>query len=287
MTDAVVERDSMLEGITMTGDINTPMETILANVRHAIRQGHPQARTEPVQSDRVALVGSGPSLNETEAELRQLVFEGAKVVTLNGAYHWCIARNIRPSAQVVLDAKPSTARFLLPAVPQCLYYVASQCHPETWLAVRERRTVIFHACSDGPEATELDAYYGKDTWLPVIGGTTVASRAIGLLRHAGYVRFDLFGIDCCWLNGEHHALPQPENASDKSYTLSVVPKHGGGTATFNCAPWHLQQFDDFLKVIRLNGSHFLLNVHGSGLLATALRMGAADVSLNPEQECAS
>src|SRR5262245_24262920 len=90
----------VIEGVEVGGAVNTPDDTLLANIKHSIRLGYPQVKSQPLQPDRVCIVGGGPSLESTFAELRELYFEGAKVVTVNGAYHWCLERNIRPSAQV-------------------------------------------------------------------------------------------------------------------------------------------------------------------------------------------
>jgi hypothetical protein len=273
----------VIDGIELVGDINTPDDVIRAQIAHAIRQDHPQARPEFLKPDVVALVGSGPSLNNTVEELRDLMLGGAKIVTTNGALQWCLDHNFRPSATVVLDARPSTARFVAPEVPGCLHYVASQCHPDVWATVaRRERVAIWHAAAEeGPATAILDDYYGKGRWMPVPGGSTVASRALLLLRQAGYTRFHLFGVDSCWLGDQHHAFDQPENETDKRIAVDVTPSGGGETQRFFCAPWHLKQFEDFLLVVRTHGHEFRLNLHGDGLLAYALKAGAA-VSVQKE-----
>jgi hypothetical protein len=45
-----------------------------------------------------------------------------------------------------------------------------------------------------------------------------------------------------------------------------------------CAGWHAKQLEDMLQAIRLHGEHFLMNVHGDGLLAYALK-SSADVQM--------
>jgi hypothetical protein len=271
--------DPLLADRMANGTMNTDDATILAHIRSSIRRGVPQMRTGPVRPDRVCLVGSGPSLLETERELRDLVFAGAKVVTLNGAYQWCLDRNIKPDTQIVMDARPSNARFLDPALPQCRYVLASQCAPAVWDAVEGRPQVwIFHAVlrQESEASTILDAYYGGH-WIGIGGGTTVATRAINLLRTVGYVRFDLFGIDCCWHGDQHHAFEQPENDHDRPVKMWVGAK-GQPATPFLVTPWMAKQFEDFLQTIRVNGQHFQLEVHGKGLLAFALRtLGAADL----------
>lgn len=276
---AVLEPDvlKVLDGIELKGAVNVADDLLLDNVRASIRLPYPQIRPQPPNYDRVVLVGGGPSLADTEDELITLVRDGAKLVTVNGAYQWCLERNLFPKTQIVMDARPSNARFLHPAIPHCNYVIASQCAPETWQAVEGRQDVwIFHAAagSEGPLKDLLDAHY-LGNWFGVGGGTTVATRALSLLRTLGYLRFDLFGIDSCFLHGQHHAYEQAENAHDKPLKFKVHPPGRPDLErVFDCAPWHVKQFEDVLQMIRVNGQHFLLNIHGNGLLAYALASSA-------------
>jgi hypothetical protein len=270
------------------GKVNTDSATLLENIRSAIRRGHPQMQPGQIRPDRICLVGSGPSLNDTADELRDLLWEGAVLVTMNGAYHWCLEHNFRPQTQIVMDARPSNARFVTPAVPKCNYVLASQCAPELWDAVQGRDHVfIFHAVVKGEEDASplLDAYYAGN-WLGTGGGTTVATRAIHLLRMAGYVRFDLFGIDCCWSGSEHHAMAQPENARDKrARVIYSIPDQPGSAREFIVSPWMLKQCEDFHTIMKVNGQHFKLQVHGDGMLAHALQtLGAEMVSVADVKE---
>lgn len=307
-------------GGRMEGRLNVEDPELLENIRYAIRQQHPQAMLEAPKMDRIALVGSGVSLRQTENELRDLVMKGAKVVTLNGAFDWCVERNIRPSMQVVMDARPSNARFLKTYVESCYYALASQCHPSAWDMVKDYKNVrIFHAKNPDDLGKEpLDEFYGEGRWFGVMGGTTVATRAIGLLRAMGYLRFDLFGIDSCWMpsyyqiktgpassslkydtfaaatataavagHGEvqgildHHAFDQPENATDKAIRLKIRSAGDGEDdgRVFVCSPWMVKQLEDFLYFIRSAGHQFLLNSHGDGLISyTITRNGAVTFS---------
>jgi hypothetical protein len=269
----VDEALQVLDGLALPkGSLNTPDDQMVAHIAHSIRLQHPQVKQQPAQADRICLIGGGPSLDDTEPELRDLYQQGAKIVTVNGAYHWCMERNYKVSAQIVLDARASNTRFIQPALPNCKYLLASQCHPEMWAAVDGRPDVwIWHAVSEENAWREvLDAYYcGK--WQSIVGGVTVGTRALTLLRTLGYLRMDLFGFDSCWMDQAHHAYEQLENSNDKRLPVDMYPTgHPELSRRFWCAPWHLKQFEDFLQLIRVNGHHFLLNVHGDGLLAYAM-----------------
>jgi hypothetical protein len=264
----------VFDGLTLEGSQNVTDDVVLANVRASIRRGHPQVWLQHVKPERVCIVGGGPSLDETFDELRDLVFSGAKLVTVNGAYQWCLDRNLRPSAQVMIDARPSNARFVDPMVPNCTYFLASQCAPEVWDAVEGRpRVAIWHDAHEGAVTDELDRYYCGH-WQGIAGGTTAGLRAVGLMRTLGYLRFDLFGIDGCWLDGKHHAYQQPENDRDKRLTISVTPTGGQTGQSFEVAPWHVKQLEDLVLFMRTSGDKFVLNIHGRGLLAYALQSHA-------------
>jgi hypothetical protein len=126
----------------------------------------------------------------------------------------------------------------------------------------------------------LDTYYAGQ-WQGVGGGVTVATRALGLLRMLGYLRYDLFGVDSCWRGDQHHAYAQPENQRDKRLKVRVAPQGGGEAREFLCAPWHIKQFEDWLQLVRVNGQHFLIHVHGDGLIAYAMR-SASDITITEE-----
>jgi len=277
--------DIVIEGLELHGKINTSDEELLANIRSSIRRGYPHLRPFPPRSERIALVGGGPSLERTEKELVDLVFNGAMLVTTNGAYQWCIERNLRPNAQVVLDARESNKRFLDPYIPTCRYYISSQCNPATWDAVEGREFVMmFHTAAD-PESEFmkiLDEFY-LSNFYPIGGGTTVIMRALVLLRSLGYFRFDLFGVDSCWMDGKNHAYPQIENEKDRRFILQTHPTgHPELMQEFRVSPWHIKQLEDFLQLIKLNGKYFLINVHGDGLLAYAIK-ASADIEMHLDE----
>lgn len=279
--EAVLDTGKVLE---MSGRVNVTDEELLENIAYAVRRGHPQLRPQGPNSERAILVGGGPSLASTEKELVDLYYAGAQVVTVNGAYHWCLERNIRPSIQIVVDARAHNSRFVEPAVPRCSYLLASQCAKPTWDAVQDRERVwIWHALGEGDEKIKelLDVYY-LGHWHGVIGGVTVAVRALSLLRMLGYMQFDVFGVDSCW--GErrsHHAYDQSENDKDKRLPVRIDPADGSSPGKeFWVAPWHLAQFENFINLVQVAGDAFgRITVHGNGMLAYAMHTLSGDFTV--------
>lgn len=266
---------------------NTPDKVLLDQVAQNIRRGLPQVQPYNPNPATALLVCGGPSLALTERELIEAYWKGGKIIAVNGAYQWCIDRNLKPSAAVMLDARRFNTRFVQTPIEGCRYLLASQCHPDTFEMCAGRDVLIWHACSAGdPEVDLLCDYYfqGRDdkgqftghrNTYPVTLGTTVGVRAISLLRMLGFQYIDIFGLDSCWLDNAHHAYGQPENAKDGRVAVWLRPKNRDDKALrFECAPWHMKQAQDFLGLIRDRGDLFQLRVRGPGLIAAIIRTGA-------------
>lgn len=255
--------------------MNTPDFVLLKQVCENIRRGLPQVQPYNPNDQLALLVCGGPSLAMTEKDLVAKAWAGGKVVAVNGAYQWCVERNIKPSAFVMLDAREFNARFVETPVDGCQYFLASQCHPKAFDLCRDRKVIIWHGMSAGElEVEALDAYYFK-RYHPVTLGTTVAMRAISLLRMLGFMRVEIFGLDSCWSGDEHHAYRQDENNNERRMPVWIRPQGRDDKAQrFICSPWQAKQAEDFMQLIRERGSLFQLNVHGPGLIATMIRTGA-------------
>ncbi|KKL70650.1 hypothetical protein LCGC14_2102810, partial [marine sediment metagenome] len=209
-----------IKGEHLGNTLNVEEEAIYSNIRHSIALGLPQVFPHQLAPYKVAIIGGGPSLEYFVEDIRERFWRGDKIIALNNTYNWLIDNNIRPSAVVMADSRDFMARFVERAVPDCKYFIASQCAPEVFAKVMDRETHIWHCCNDETEVDILDEYYLGHNYHPVAGGSTVALRAIGLMRMLGNRYMDLFGIDSCHMNGKHHAYEQPEN--DDEEVRSIV-----------------------------------------------------------------
>jgi len=275
MTEPVFDITKVQE-IETKGGVNTGEDTLLEQIDINIRRGLPQARPYMLNGQTAVLIAGGPSLKYLEKDILNTIWRpGGKVITVNGTYQWCLDRNIRPSAMVMLDARQFNSRFVKEPVLDCQYLLAAQCHPDTFEMCRGRKVTIWHAASAGDREIELlDKYYFKKHY-PVTLGTTVSIRAISLMRMLGFETFEIFGLDSCWVGDEHHAYQQAENNNDKIVPVWTRPQGRDDLATrFLCSPWHVKQAEDFLFLVKERGEMFRLNVHGAGLIATMIRTGA-------------
>lgn len=256
--------------------VNLTDDEIMANVERNVRRGLPQIHRHAENQETVLIVGGGWSLDDTFEELRDLHWRGAKIVALNGAMQWLIERNLRPSAMVMLDARPHNTRFI-EAVPHCKYFLAGQCAPEAFdkAEALDLETYIWHAVSAGDtEKAFLDRFYLKQ-WTGVPWTNCVALRAVGLFRTLGFQKFHLFGVDSCYRDdGAHHAYAQPENEKEPTTNISV------GGRRFRVSGWQAVQAMQFIGAVKDIADHGIslqMASHGDGLISHIIATGATRI----------
>lgn len=268
--------------ITESGTLNVADEVAKEHVRFNVSQGWMQVEPHAVSTDECLILGGSPSLNDFEDEIiRRRVRDGAKLITMNGSYHWALARNLTPSAQVVVDARPHNARFTKPVVDDCRYLIGSQVDPSVLEGLPKDRTYLWHTgAQQHKEILDL-AYDSRWWWVP--GGSTVLLRTIPLMRLLGYKRFHLYGCDSCYQGDRHHAYAQAENDNELPLATTLQVNGKPLERVFMTTVWQASQASEFIDLIRFLGDEIELQVHGDGLLAYILRTGA-EISTETEGE---
>lgn len=203
----------------------------------------------------VAIVGGGPSLNDTIDELRS--FHGPVLVC--GSAHDHLTRSgVKPHYCAILDPDPIASNYLREDGGDCLYLVASHVAPHVFGALRGKRIAIFGAGGTFP----TDDFYP----LPVVmaGGRTVGTRAMGLALALGFTDMVLFGVDSCVRDDQTHAYLVGEPVGD------LVPIYCNGRR-FMCARYMIGQATDFQQFMGAFGHLFGIEVRGDGLLAEIMK----------------
>jgi hypothetical protein len=174
-----------------------------------------------------------------------------------------------PSAYVMVDAREFNARFVEKVIPDCKYFIASQCHPSVFDKLPKERTYIWHTTAES--INDLLAKEYKN-WYPVPGGSTILLRTIPLFRMLGFRRFHLFGCDSCLEDGAHHAYEQKENDNQPVISVRI------GGKVFSCHPWMVSQAKEFIDLIGCIGDVIELEIYG-GMLHQILVDGASRADL--------
>lgn len=252
------------------GELNLAEEKAIANVKQNIQGDWHQLEPGEVKDDEVLILGGGPSLAQFEDEIRQKHKDGAKIVTLNGAYAWCKEKGIGPVTQIMVDARAFNARFLVDADTKDKFLISSQCDPSVFEKVPKDRTLMWHTSAEMFHEALEEKFGGK--WWGIFGGSTVLLRAIPLLRILGYKQYHLYGCDSCIMDGKHHSFSQPENDGDLVFPVTVS-KSG---RVFYCNSWMFSQAQEFIDLIKVFGHEIELTTHGDGLLNHILETAASE-----------
>lgn len=239
-----------------------------------------------------AIIGGGPSINDCLPHIRSLKRRGVNIVSVNKSHDWLLDHGITPWGHVLLDPKEWVADYVKRPRRDVRYFVASQCHDDTFDALDGYPVFLWHAGQDFPEGDEPNTYlkqkWPKAPWFVVPGATTVGLRAVQLGHCMGADRFHLFGMDSSRAAGKLHGYEKPE--APDSCDLPLKLKHRGLKYKFDTNDHMARQQMDFDDLIEKLPSHFAsgllrkdfsLTVYGSGLLP----FFAAMCGLHADPEC--
>lgn len=236
------------------------------------------------RSQEWAIVGGGPSINDCVDEIRALKQRGVYIVTVNKSHDWALENGIVPWGHVLLDPKEWVAGYVSRPRNDVRYFVASQCHADTFEALKDYPVYVWHAGQefdvDGKTISEpgdyLRTHWPTTPWFMLPGPTSVAPRAIHLGAAMAPVRvrkFHLFGLDSSRSSGRMHAYSKTE--APDAHSGQIMAKHQGRGFVFDTNSHMARQWADFDKFA---GEHrawiadgrlpkgFSLTVYGSGLL---------------------
>ena len=258
-----------MEKMEVSGRLNIELEQVRENVRQNIKKGFQQVVPHPTNDVEVMIVGGGPSLKRDIEKVRELRDQGVKLICMNNAYSFCLEHGITPSAYIQVDAREFNTRFVEKIIPECKYFIASQCHPSMFDKLPKQQTFIWHTSAE--DINDLLAEEYKN-WYPVPGGSTVLLRALPLFRMLGFKRFHILGCDSCLEDGAHHAYEQKENDNQVIIPVTV------GNKVFYCNPWMLSQAQEFIDMVKMLGDHVELEIY-DGLLRHILETGALHADL--------
>jgi len=243
--------------------VNEDKDKIRDNIEKNIKLGLPQVQPYETQWNKsVGLVLGGSTLKETFPDLLEKRKNGMPVITVNGSHRYCMTGGLIPSAMIMLDSREFNNRFVYPLVEDCKYFISSQCHPSVFENLKDNKVWIWHCAGDDNFDLLKEVYGGE--YYPIMGGATIALRAVHLLRMLGFHKFEMYGFDSCII-GEHHAYKQSENDGEEVLDVVVSGKE------FLCTAAHYHQAKEFVDMISKTGEHYDLAVHGDGLISHIIK----------------
>jgi uncharacterized Rossmann fold enzyme len=234
--------------------VNVSDDCFYGNIKSAIASNMPWLQMQEPHDGQAVIVGGGPSLKNTVEDIRWRKGLGHTVFALNATGKWLINRGIYPDAQILLDARWTTAGFIVPYAVK--NYIASQCHPDVFAAAQHQEVILWH-----PNVAGISDLIGDRETALIGGGTTVGLQAMSIAYALGYRVLHLHGFDSCFSGMVHHAYAQPENDDDEPLRVDYDGRE------FLCARWMLHQADGFVSTARqLTDLGCIITVAGDGLI---------------------
>ena len=258
--------------LPVMGGVNVTHEALLANVRDAVKRDLPWFTGFGPHKRVACVVGGAPSVRDDIGKIRAQQKRGARIVTVNNTWRLMVDNGIMPDVHVMLDARKENAAFLKDAPKSIRYFIASQCHPDVFDALKDRDVVIWHnGFGDNEAIREVlspwwDEGPNQRPCILVPGGGTVGLRSLWLCAFSGFKTIHMYGFDSSYEGDQHHAYAQPLNDTDRVMEVTM------GDKIYRAAPWMVRQVEearwhraDLIK------EGVTLHVHGRGLLPDVMR----------------
>lgn len=241
----------------------TSMEVIAAQTEATMARGLPMIWDMPgIGKEKgvpLALAAGGPSLRTTMRELHDYQGQAGNVVACGSSHDYLVTNGIVPRYCVVCDPDAISADFLTRASPGTVYLIASCCHADVFDALYDRRVFVWHSAG----------MCGRDRDRMIAGGCTVTLKTINLAIVLGYSDLHFFGFDSSFADGDEHAYAHSFGPRE---TIDI--RVNGTGRVFKTSTEFLAQAQHFQEMLASEGHLFTATVHGDGMIAEMMRVGA-------------
>lgn len=242
----------MDDGSPIVFDVKTPVDDdgLRANVRHAMGLRLPTLRDmEYARKEPLTIVANGPTAHQAP-----LSRPSHRTLAINGALEIFNDQRAIPSYWAACDPQPLVTNFLRCAPYDTTYLVASKCHPSVFERLAGYNVILWHV---GESATR-SLFDHHDIVIPA--SSSITSTSFELMTHLGFRRFETWGWDGCYMDGQGHAIPQEEAPSRIEITVH--------DRVYETSPVWALECDDIAN--RLVGFPFPIHIHGDGFFADML-----------------
>jgi uncharacterized Rossmann fold enzyme len=187
-----------------------------------------ELNTEPI-----ALVCFGPTLNETWEEIKKFKY----VISCSGSHKFLIEKGIIPTWHVEVDPRIHKIKLIGDDIrTETEFMMASCCHPKVFdhLVKHGANITLWHTYS-GEKKANIPLVFPRGDWI-LTGGSNVGLRALVIARFLGFINIHIFGMDGSFpKDGNKHAAEHPNQC--KGYITAILDdvEYYTTTAFLTCA----------------------------------------------------
>lgn len=259
----------MLQRLTFGRGMKDP-ERVIENMRVNCARDLPWFMELPRHHGIGVAVAGGPSLKTRLGAVRKRKKDGECIVALNGTAALLRQNGIEPDIIAFCDPSDKVLGFIGDETDQCLYLVASGCHPSVIDKLAGRNVMLWHMdipLADNGADKVLDEYPHRPSSL-IGGGSTIGLRIMNLFFLMGFRTWHHYGLDSSYADdGSDHAYTKHDGPELESMEVMVNGKR------YRVSPWMARQaeeFKEFYAQFRNHGCR--ITVHGEGLIPDMWRI---------------
>lgn len=273
METGAVERPPLSPLVTSdlmhTPQIGDALDNARANCALGLDQITPCSQHERT----LMICAGGPSLADYVDKIRDdRETTDSSIIAINDTYDYLAEHDIPVDYFAMCEIAPWPKEFLVRAGPGTVYYMCSIAHPtavarlmDAGLDVRLWHVSATNEDSDfRPPYTEIvEGFYPGTIYLG--GGEAMSMKAINLGMVLGYRKFEMYGVDGCYRNGEashvymdRKVAPLTVQCAGREFVSSYYLARQADDLRRMCAAWH---------------QTFSLKCHGDGLVQHMHRTG--------------
>lgn len=237
----------MLELQKVKTTINVSKDKLLEHRKYACSLNLPRLKLRNPHKQKVAIVGSAPSVKDNIEELQN--FNGT-VIAINGAYGFLLDNGIQPDIFITMDGLANIIlKYLENKNNSTLYYLASNCAPEVFDYLKDNEVILWHA-----RTTNID--YPEDEEHLIVGSGSIIA-AVRVAKKLGYRDVHIFGSDCSFKENLYAY-------GDKVLPSTCVTVAANGKY-FITTPILVNIINDFAILYRTFTNNAKLTIYGEGL----------------------
>ena len=170
-------------------------DTNAENIRSALARDLPELVPAVCSHDGAfVIVASGPSLPDHLDSIREDQNQGRPICAIKGAHDYLVEHGITPNLYISVEPRADQKhRQIRLKQENCIYLLASRCHPDLFDSLKDYKIMLWHSWSDESECEVWKA----ERKFGIAGGTTSGLRAINVAYVLGFRKFILYGMDSC------------------------------------------------------------------------------------------
>jgi hypothetical protein len=247
----------------VTFQVETPFDSAYLNPRMA--RNDARGLVEAVRPRTCIIVGSGPSARHPALWDRlDADPKGITTVACNGAYSVFAEYGHTPTYWTCCDPQDEVLNFLPENPnPRINYLLATKC-PESLFDKLIAADCFVRAW----RLDDMDRSLGK---LHVMSAVSITLVTQNLMRLMGFHRFEMYGWDCCYIDGQHHASDQPEPEMPIDFRIADEETDATMHEFRITGAWAAELNDAVTQAHNFSAMGYELIVHGPGAVGALLR----------------